>query len=121
MDFQPLARSLFLGVMGSSILSYGDVPFYLRPYIALRGAPAMRYQGGYTAQVETELRWQFWKRFSLIGFAGAGTAWNASGRCDTAQDITTGGVGFHYEMARKYGLHMGVDVAWGPDGLAWYI
>jgi hypothetical protein len=26
------------------------------------------------AQVEAELRWQFWKRFSLVGFVGAGCA-----------------------------------------------
>jgi hypothetical protein len=39
----------------------------------LRGIPAMRYQGESTAQAEAELRWQFWQRFSLVGFAGAGT------------------------------------------------
>lgn len=121
MHFRPLARDLTLGVMGSSILSYGDVPFYLRPYVALRGAPAMRYQGDYTAQAEAELRWQLWQRFSLLGFAGAGRAWNEGGWSQRAQDVTTGGVGFRYEIARKYGLHMGIDVAWGPDGPAWYV
>jgi len=38
---------------------------------------------------------------------------------------TTAGVGFgcdvRYEIARKYGLHMGLDVAHGPDGTAWYV
>jgi hemolysin activation/secretion protein len=87
----------------------------------LRGIPAMRYQGDYAAQAEAELRWQFWQRFSLVGFAGAGTAWNASGRRDTSQEAVAGGVGFRYEIARKYGLHMGIDVAWGPDGPAWYL
>ena len=121
MHYRPLARNLTFGVMGSSILSYGDVPFFLRPYVALRGAPAMRYQGDYTAQVEAEVRWQLWQRFSLVGFAGAGTAWTAADRRDSAQDVTTGGVGFRYEIARKYGLHMGIDVAWGPEGPAWYV
>lgn len=51
--------------------SWGGV----RPFISLRGAPIMRYQGEEVAQIETELRSQFWKRFSLVGFAGTGAAW----------------------------------------------
>ena len=35
--------------------------------------------------------------------------------------LVTGGTGFRYELARKYGLHMGVDVAFGPDGPVFYI
>lgn len=119
--YQPLSYDLTLGIMGSSILSFGDIPFYMRPFIYMRGVPAMRYQGDYTAQIETELRWQFWERFSLVGFAGAGIAWNDDRKSRTEQDVITGGVGFRYEIARKYGMHMGIDVAYGPDGTALYI
>jgi outer membrane protein assembly factor BamA len=119
--YRPLASDLTLGVMGSSILSYGEVPFYLRPFVMLRGVPAMRYQGDYTAQIETELRWQFWERFSLIGFAGAGATRNENWESHTNQNVTTGGFGFRYEIARKYGLHMGLDVAYGPEGPAYYV
>jgi len=121
MHFRPLARDWYLGIMGSSVLSYGDAPFYMRPFVWIRGIPAMRYQGDHTAQAEAEVRWQFWQRFSLIGFVGAGMAWNASDRRDSEQNVAAGGVGFRYEIARKYGLHMGIDVAWGPDGPAWYV
>ena len=120
-DYRQLTHDLTLGVMGSSILSFGDVPFYLRPFISLRGVPAMRYQGDYTAQVEAELRWQFWERFSLVGFAGAGATRNEDSQGSREQNVTTRGVGFRYEIARKYGLHMGIDVAYGPDGPAWYV
>ena len=118
--YQPLSRELTLGVMGSSILSYGDVPFYLRPFVMLRGVPAMRYQGDYAGQIEAELRWQFWQRVSLVGFAGAGATRNEHWQ-SRAQNVTTGGLGVRYEIARKYGLHMGLDVAYGPDGPAWYV
>jgi len=98
------------------------VPFYLRPFISLRGAPAMRYQGDDAAEIEAELRWQLWKRFSLIGFVGTGAAWNDnSGHFGQTQNIVTGGTGFRYELARKYGLHMGVDVAFGPDDPIIYV
>lgn len=117
--YQPLARNLTLGLLGNSILSYGEVPFYLRPFVFMRGVPAMRYQGDYMAQAEAELRWQFWERISLVGFGGAGATRNEQGR--RPQNVVAGGVGVRYELARKYGLHMGLDVAYGPAGPAWYI
>lgn len=120
-QYVPVSRDLTLGVMGSAILSYGDVPFYLRPFVSLRGVSAMRYQGDYAGQLEAELRWQFWERFSLVGFAGAGATRNEGGQNRAAQEVSTRGLGFRYEIARKYGLHMGVDVAQGPDGPAWYV
>ncbi|MDM0015375.1 BamA/TamA family outer membrane protein [Variovorax sp. J22P168] len=119
--YHPLARDLTLGVMGSSVLSFGDVPFYLRPFISLRGVPVMRYQGDFAAQVEAELRWQFWERFSLVGFAGAGGTRNQDRSNRASQNVTTGGFGLRYEIARKYGLHMGLDVAYGPTGPVYYV
>ena len=121
MQYVPLSSEFFLGVRADASASFGDAPFYLRPFITLRGAPALRYQGEEVAQVEAELRWQFWKRFSLVGFAGCGAAWSEFEHFDREQVIVTGGVGFRYEMAREYGLHMGVDIAAGPDGAAVYL
>ena len=120
MQFVPLGSKLFLGVRGESAASFGDEPFYLRPFISLRGTPMLRYQGEEIAQIETELRWQFWKRFSLVGFVGGGAAWNHFERFDATQTVVTGGTGFRYEIARAYGIHMGLDVAFGPDNTAVY-
>jgi len=69
----------------------------------------------------SELRWQFWKRLSLVGFAGAGAAWNDVKRFENKIEVKTGGVGFRYELAREYGLHMGVDVAFGPNAPIVYV
>ena len=81
----------------------------------------MRYQGEEVAQAEAELRWQFWKRFSLVGFAGTGKAWSDIHGIERDRSVVTGGGGFRYEIARKYGIHAGLDVAWGPDDTALYI
>jgi hypothetical protein len=121
MDFSALRPKLTLGVRGSATLGFGDVPFYMRPFVAMRGIPAMRYQGEHVAQLEAELSWQFWKRFSLVGFGGSGAAWNDFERVDNKLTVTAGGVGFRYELARKYGLHMGMDVAFSPGTTAVYI
>jgi hypothetical protein len=121
MHFLPLHPKLTLGVRGDAALSFGDAPFYMRPFVALRGVPIMRYQGEHVAQIEAELRWQFWKRFSLVGFGGGGAAWNDFERFDNPLTVVAGGAGFRYEVARKYGLHMGVDLAFGPGTTAIYV
>lgn len=121
MQFIPLHPKWTLGLRGEAAASFGEVPFYLRPYISLRGAPIMRYQGEDTAQIEAELRWQFWKRFSLVGFVGGGAAWKGFEHFDSVQTVLTGGTGFRYEIARKYGIHVGLDVAFGPDNTAVYV
>lgn len=120
-QYLPLCPKLTLGVRGDANFSFGNEPFYLRPYVSLRGAPAMRYQGDEVAQAEGELRWQFWKRFSLVGFGGGGMAWNNFDHFEKTRTIVTGGTGFRYELARKYGLHMGADIAFGPDGPVVYV
>jgi Omp85 superfamily domain len=121
MQFVPLVRTLYLGVRGDAAATFGDAPFYLRPFISLRGAPIMRYQGEEMAQIETELRWQFWKRFSVVGFAGVGGVWNDFERFHNTRTIPTGGFGFRYELAGRYGIHMGFDIAFGPDNTAVYV
>jgi outer membrane protein assembly factor BamA len=121
MRFTPLAKSLYLGVRAEAAASFGDEPFYMRPYVALRGVPVMQHQGEETAQLEAELRWQFYERFSLVGFAGGGAAWNDFAQFDSTQTIVAGGAGFRYELAKKYGIHAGLDVAFSRDTTAVYI
>jgi outer membrane protein assembly factor BamA len=121
MQFIPLSSTVFLGVRADGAASFGNEPFYLRPYISLRGAPTLRYQGEEVAQIETELRWQFWQRFSLVGFVGGGAAWNHLENFNSTQTIVTGGAGFRYEIARAYGIHAGLDIARGPHDTAVYI
>jgi Omp85 superfamily domain len=119
--FHPLPGRVFLGACFQGKSSFDDVPFYARPFIKLRGAPVMRYLGEHAASLELEARWQFWRRISLVGFMGEGIAWTDLERGENEQTVTTGGGGFRYQLARRHGLHMGVDVAWSPDDFALYV
>jgi outer membrane protein assembly factor BamA len=114
-------RPLFFGYRGELAASFGDAPFYLEPFVFLRGAPILRYQGEEVAQFEVELRWQCWKRYSLVGFTGYGAAWNDFDLVNDSQSVVTGGTGVRYEIARSYGIHMGLDVAFGPETTAIYV
>ena len=112
--YMPVSSSVFLSTRLAAAFSFDDVPFYARPFVSLRGAPVLRYMGQNAGSIEAEGRWQFWRRFSGVGFAGVGTAWNQFARFDAQQNVVTGGGGFRYELARRFGLHMGLDLAFGP-------
>jgi hypothetical protein len=119
--YTPLADTVTLGWKVETKWSFGESPFYTKPSIDLRGVTAMRYMGDYVADEELELRWQFWRRFSLVGFTGLGAAWNDFAKYQDQLKVVSGGVGFRYEIARRYGLHMGMDVAFGPNQPAIYV
>jgi len=71
----------------------------------------MRYQGDEMAAAEVEARWQFHGRWSVVAFGGAGTTRTTRDAYSASQNVGSGGVGFRYELARKFGLHAGIDVA----------
>ena len=121
MHYRPLSWSLFFSVRGAGRSSSDGTPFYLRPYVSLRGVEVLRYQGEKAAEVEAELRWQVHPRFSLVGFAGAGIARSDIAQQDRETTVTAGGAGFRYMLARKHGLHMGMDIAFGPDDPIFYV
>jgi hypothetical protein len=83
----------------------------------MRGVPALRYQGDQMASLQAELRWQFFERWSVVG---CGATRTERQRCIATQDVTGGGFGFRYELARKFGLHAGIDVAASPGTTALY-
>jgi len=121
LQFVPLPHRFFLGVRGQFLATFGMTPFYFRPSIGMRGVAAMRYQGEEVAQIEAELRWQFWGRLSLLGFWGAGGAWNHFEHFEASQGVFAAGGGFRYELARKYGIHAGIDVGGSKDTAAFYV
>jgi len=116
-----LHERLFLGARADAQFSFGDTPFYALPYIQLRGIPALRYQGEEVVDLELELRWQFYERFSVVAFGGAGMAWVDLEEFESEESAFSEGLGVRYELARKFGLHAGLDVARGPEENAIYL
>jgi hypothetical protein len=120
MGWIPIADRWTLGLRGDYQWASDGAPFFLRPYIKLRGVEAMRYQGDEMASVEVEARWQARGRWSLVGAAGYGSARTERELYSTTRDIVSGAVGFRYELARKFGLHAGMDVGFSSGTTAVY-
>ena len=100
---------------------FNDPPFYLLPSLNMRGVPFARYQGATTALIETEQRYDFNLRWSILAFVGAGKAIMRNESFGDAETIYNYGTGFRYLIARAFGVRTGIDVAWGPDSFGWYI
>jgi hypothetical protein len=118
--WHPVRHDVTLGARANYAWSSPDTPFFLRPFVQLRGVPAVRYQGTQAASVEVEARWQFYGRWSVVGFGGGGTARTNRDAFTATQNVGAGGFGFRYELARKFGLHAGIDVAHSPGTTAVY-
>lgn len=100
---------------------WGDPPFFILPYVDLRGIPTMRYQGKVNILAETEQRWDFVRRWSLLAFGGLGKAFNDYSEFGDAELVYNYGAGFRYLLARKFRLRCGIDIARGPGNWAYYI
>ena len=116
-----LSPTVTLGARGDYQQVEGDAPFYARPYIYMRGIPAMRYPGERVGVVEGEVRWQFLGRWSMVAFGGVGSARLDEGPAPRTKTAGAGGLGFRYEIAHKFGMHVGLDVARGPEDTAIYL
>ena len=119
--YKPITKKLVGGFRLDGQQAFGEPPFFMLPYLSMRGLPAVRYQGKVDILSEVEMRWDFVKRWSLMLFGGAGKAFDEWSHFDEADWITTYGTGFRYLLARKFKLRVGIDVAKGPESWAYYI
>ena len=122
LGYQPINSRLFSGWRFQGNYLSGDAPFYAYPFVQLRGIPAMRYQSDITLVAETEWRYEVYKRWSLIAFTGGGKAFESFDNFDDIDWAYTFGTGFRYKIAKAFGLHSGLDFAWGNgEDFAFYI
>lgn len=117
-----VGRSLVIAGRADARSVDGKAPFYMLPFIDLRGVPAMRLQDRHTAVLETELRWNVTPRWALVGFVGAGRVWGTGevGFSEGTETVARG-VGFRYLVARRLGLYAGMDWARSTQGNAVYL
>lgn len=121
LGYLPLARGWNSGLRFETLLATRNTPFYMLPFINLRGIPKMRYQGEWTMLAETEQFVNMYKRWSMVGFGGIGTTVPSLDDPKLTSPVWNAGAGIRYLIARQLGLQMGIDVARGPEDWAFYI
>ncbi len=120
-DYRQLSRDWILGLRVDGRLARGDVPFYMLPFIDMRGIPAARYQDANIAVLEAEARYNLDERWAVVGFLGTGRAWGDRISFEDADRPISGGLGFRYLLARRLGLYAGMDFAKSTVDRAFYI
>lgn len=123
LNYFPLTDALRAGIRLSGEIANSDqaLPPFAMPTLSLRGISAARYQGTHVGLVEAELTWEIDSRWSLLGFGGVGRTSNSASEFSSAKNRVSKGLGFRYEIARRYGFHMGLDIAKGPEDTIFYI
>jgi hypothetical protein len=119
--YKMISRNVVLGLRLDGQQALGNPPFYLLPYINMRGIPAAEYQGNADVLAEFETRWDVTRRWSAVFFGGAGKAFDEWSDFGSSAYIFSYGTGFRYLVARKFKLRVGVDIAHGPGTWAYYI
>jgi hypothetical protein len=117
----PIGREFVIGGRIDGRAANGQVPFFMLPFVDLRGVPAARLQDRRTGVLETEVRWNITPRWAAVGFVGAGKAWGTTTNFSDGTDTRAGGVGFRYLIARRLGMYVGIDVAKSTQDRAIYI
>jgi hypothetical protein len=119
--YVPVNEKWVSGFRLESFLASKSTPFYLMPYISLRGVPILRYQGQLTFLAETEQYFKVYNRWGLVAFAGYGRTVPDIESFSQGSNAWNAGGGIRYLIARLLGLQMGIDVARGPEDWAFYI
>lgn len=114
---------LYLGLKGQLngvvISDNESLPLPAYPDINMRGVPRNRYQGEYSSSLQAQFTYRVTPRWLLSAFGGVGSAAESSGKLYD-DDITAYGGGFRYLIARRYGLHWGIDYATSDADSAFY-
>jgi hypothetical protein len=120
-NYWPIGHALDLATRIDGRAAAGEAPFYMLPFVDLRGVPVGRLQDKRTGVLETELRWNVTPRWALVGFVGGGAAWGIGTDLQDARTTVAEGVGFRYLLASRLGLYVGVDYAHSTVDNAFYI
>jgi outer membrane protein assembly factor BamA len=102
----------------------GDAPFYALCSFGrgndLRGYVAGRYRDETMMTVQAEYRWNFYKKWGMVAFAGIGQVGEKLSDYNTNDILPSAGVGLRFKLSKTTGFNLSVDFAVGEDTSAWY-
>lgn len=123
--YTSLAKNKVLAFNVNGGFAMGDVPFdgYQNYGVrnSLRGYTTGKYKGINMIAVQAEYRWNFYKRWGAVAFAGTGSIWgndtDESGQEVFNRDwLPSIGTGLRFKVSPAKKINLRLDYAWGVDG-----
>lgn len=116
LGYKPVTETIFSGLRMDTQFMIGDAPFYAKPFVQMRGIPALKYQNNNTFVLETEWKFKVYKRWSIDTFVGSGKAFENFETFGNTMWVYSYGLGFRYKISRLFGVDTGMDFAWSNNG-----
>lgn len=123
--YTSLASDKVLAFSVNGGFATGDVPFdgYQNYGVrnSLRGYTTGKYKGRNMIAAQAEYRWNFYKRWGAVAFAGTGSIWGT----DTDENgeevfnrdwLPSVGTGLRFMVSPAKKINLRLDYAWGVDG-----
>jgi len=121
-SYHPLRDSLVLAWEINGCARSGQVPLWDTCRLGLRGFPATDYLGKQSLYAQAELRWRIYKRWGVVGFAGAGRMKDPLGGHGEDETIPSYGLGIRFMVLESQRINVRVDYARSDKGNeAWYL
>jgi outer membrane protein assembly factor BamA len=101
----------------------GDLSFQQQFIVGqsdLRGYTEGRYRGDQVVAVQGEYRYNFYKKWSAVGFGGIASVFNAINAEDSGKLLPSLGAGFRYNVVTEYHMNVGIDLAVGDGDWGFY-
>jgi outer membrane protein assembly factor BamA len=90
-----------LAVRGNGDLTTGDVPFEGQSVVGMddiRGYSQGKYRNNQVYSLQAEYRWNFYKRFGMVGFFGCASAVESFGNIFNSEVLPGAGAGVRWRM-----------------------
>jgi hypothetical protein len=120
-SYHQLLDKLVLALDVNACARSGSIPLWDTCRVPLRGYSATDYLGKKSAWGQVEARWKFYKRWGLVGFAGAGKLTEKFTSLTDDTVIPSYGVGIRFMVLESQRINIRVDYARSNDSDAWYL
>ncbi len=121
----PVARTHVVALQALGIATSGEPPFDLYPQLGgeslLRGYFQGRYRDRSLLALQGEYRLPLFWRLGAAGFVGAGQVAPRIGDFGLDRFWVSGGAGLRFLLARREGLNIRADFAFGEDSSGFYL
>jgi hemolysin activation/secretion protein len=107
-----------LAVRASLNIAAGDVPFEGQTVVGgndIRGYSQGKYRNDQVYTLQTEYRWNFYRRWGMVAFAGVASAVKKFADIPSSEILPGLGAGLRFRMLPAEKINIGVDLGFGKD------